>query len=151
MSLQTWLVVAWAIVAGACIAVQGPINAMLAARLGHALPAATISFAVGGVALLVATAIFARGAMDLAVIPTLAPYLVIAGGLLGAMYVASSVVLTPRLGIAAVIALGIAGQMISSLLLDHYGALGLITRELTIGRVSGAVLVLAGALMVRFL
>ena len=151
MPLQTWLVLAWAVAAGALIALQGPINAQLGAKLGNPLAAATLSFIVGTLALILVTALFARGSVNISVIPTLAPYLIIGGGLLGATYVTSSIVLTPQLGIAVVLALGIAGQMLASLLLDHYGALGLVVREVTIGRAAGAAMVLIGALMVRFL
>lgn len=151
MPIETVLIVAGAVVAGTFISIQGPINAQLAAKVGHPLAAATISFVAGTLALIAVTALVARDQVNFSVIPTLAPYLLVGGGLLGAMYVTSNIVLTPRIGIAAVIALGIAGQMIASLALDHYGALGLIARELTFGRMAGAVLVLAGALMVRFL
>ncbi len=48
-------------------------------------------------------------------------------------------------------ALGIAGQLFTALLLDRFGMFQLIERELSLGRVSGAILVLVGALMVRLL
>jgi transporter family-2 protein len=59
--------------------------------------------------------------------------------------------LTPRIGVAALMALGIAGQLFTALLIDRFGLFGLAERGLTMGRVSGALLVLAGALMVRAL
>jgi len=151
MSIETLMIVAGAILAGSFISIQGPINAQLAAKVGHPLVAATISFIAGTLALIVVAAFVARDQANFSVIPTLAPYLLVGGGLLGAMYVTSNIVLTPQIGIAAVIALGIAGQMVASLLLDHYGAMGLVARELSVGRMAGAFLVLAGALMVRFL
>jgi transporter family-2 protein len=82
---------------------------------------------------------------------TLSPLLLLGGGLLGALFVTSSIVLTPRIGVAAVVALGIAGQVIASLMLDRFGFLGMAVRELSLGRLAGALMVVAGALMVRFL
>jgi transporter family-2 protein len=59
--------------------------------------------------------------------------------------------LAPRVGIAALMALGIAGQLFTALIIDRFGLFELVERGLTLGRVSGALLVLVGALMVRSL
>lgn len=142
---------AFAFGAGALIALQAPINATAAAALGHPLAGATLSFCVGTSALLIVTTLFVRQSVDLGALKTLPLYAIIGGGLLGAIYVTAATTLTPRIGIGAVTALGIAGQVIASLLLDRFGLFGLIERDLTFGRVSGALLVLAGALMVRLL
>lgn len=139
-----------AIFAGAMIAFQGPINAMAGQRLGHVLGGATLSFLVGTVALSLVSLLAARDQIAWTELPNLPPLLFI-GGLLGAIYVALSIWLMPKLGVGAVIALGIAGQMLASLALDHFGMLNLAVREITFGRASGAVLVVAGALMVRYL
>jgi transporter family-2 protein len=78
-------------------------------------------------------------------------YMLIGGGLLGAVYVTVNIMLAPRIGIAALMALGIAGQLFTALLIDRFGLFELVERGLTLGRVSGALLVLVGALMVRVL
>jgi len=139
-----------AILAGAMISFQAPINAMAGQRLGHVLGGAALSFLVGTLALLIMVAIAARNDIDFDAASSLAPYLYL-GGILGAIYVALSIWLTPKLGVGAVIALGIAGQVVASLALDHFGLLNLAVREISLGRLSGAVLVVAGALMVRYL
>jgi transporter family-2 protein len=77
--------------------------------------------------------------------------MLIGGGLLGAIYVTVNIMLAPRIGIAALMALGIAGQLFTALLIDRFGLFELVERGLTVGRVSGALLVLVGALMVRSL
>lgn len=150
MSLHALALVAVALLAGALISVQAPINAMAAVRLGHPLGAATLSFVAGTLCLVALTLTTAWGKVAWGVIPTLPPILFL-GGVLGAMYVTMAIVLTPMIGVGAVIALGIGGQVVASLLLDHYGLLGLAVREITAGRVVGAAMVVAGALMVRFL
>jgi transporter family-2 protein len=115
------------------------------------LAAATLSFCVGTAGLLVLCLIFVRQSTDLAALGTLPLYVLIGGGLLGAMYVTVNLILAPRIGVAAIMALGIAGQLVTALLLDRLGAFGLAERGLTAGRVGGALLVMAGALMVRLL
>ena len=75
----------------------------------------------------------------------------VAGGLLGAVYVFSSIVLTPLMGAAAVMALSVAGQMLAGLVLNRTGFMGMAVRERFVGRVTGALLLVAGAVMIRTL
>ena len=140
-----------ALVTGGMIALQAPINAEAAARLGHPISAATMSFCVGTVALIALTLLFARGSTNLGALGSMPLYMLLGGGLLGAMYVTITLFLAPKIGVAAVMALGIAGQLVTALLLDRFGMFDLIERELSLGRVGGAILVLVGALMVRLL
>ena len=55
----------------------------------------------------------------------------------------------PRLGAAMTITLMVAGQLALSLLLDHFGALGVPRQPLNLGRIAGVALVFAGVLLVR--
>ncbi len=89
--------------------------------------------------------------MHLAGLRSVPPYVVFSGGLLGACYVTAAIILAPRLGVAALVSLAIAGQLAAGLVLDHFGLLGLAERSLSLGRGLGVVLVFAGALMVRYL
>ena len=150
MSLQSLSLTLIALVTGGLIALQAPINAEAAGRLGHPLTAATMSFCVGTLALILVTAVFARHS-HLGALKTMPLYMLLGGGLLGAIYVTVNLVLAPRIGVAAIMALGIAGQVFTALLIDRLGLFELMERGLSVGRVSGAVLVLVGALMVRTL
>jgi len=140
-----------ALVAGGMIALQAPINAEAASRLGHPITAATMSFCVGTIALIALTLLFARGSTNLSALGSMPLYMLLGGGLLGAVYVTVNLILAPKIGVAAIMALGIAGQLVAALLLDRFGMFDLMERGLTSGRVGGAVLVLVGALMVRLL
>lgn len=151
MTLQTILLTLAAAVAGCLIALQSPINATMAFRIGHPVAGAALSFTVGTIALLVLAMITARGAFDGAELARLPWHLLLGGGLLGALFVTSNIMLTPRIGVAAVVALGIAGQVVASLALDNYGFLGMAVRDVSAGRLAGAAMVVCGALMVRFL
>jgi transporter family-2 protein len=151
MTLAGLMLTLVALVTGGLIALQAPINAEAASRLGHPLTAATMSFCVGTVVLILLTALFARHGSHLGALKTMPLYMLIGGGLLGAIYVTVTLVLAPRIGVAAVMALGIAGQLVTALLIDRLGLFELLERGLSAGRVGGAVLVLVGALMVRLL
>lgn len=151
MSAAAILLTVVALVAGGMIAAQAPINAEVAARLGHPLSAALWSFCVGTAFLAVFVLLFARGSTNLGAIPSMPLYMLLGGGLLGVIYVVVNLMLAPKIGVAAVMALGIAGQLIAALFLDRYGLFDLAQRELSAGRVSGVLLVFVGALMVRML
>ncbi len=140
-----------AVVGGAFVAIQAPFNAQLAQGLGVPLAAATSSFVSGGILLAVATLIYTRVTGTPIRWSEPAPYLYIVGGCLGTVYVASAVILAPRIGAAALMGLVITGQLIAGIVLDRFGMLGLAVRELTIGRIAGALVLVAGALMIRLL
>jgi transporter family-2 protein len=140
-----------ALFTGGMIAMQGPINAELAARLGHPLSAAFWSFCVGTTVLAIVVVVFARGSTDFGSLRSIPLYMMVGGGLLGAVYVLVNLMLAPKIGVAALMSLAIAGQLSAALLLDRFGLFDLVQRELSVGRVSGVLLVLVGALMVRML
>ena len=133
--------------AGGLIAVQAPTNAMLARAGGSPVLAALISFAVGTIALRAAWLGSANrpGSNAFAGLPWYAWL----GGLYGATYVAVAAYAAPKIGLASLITIGIAGQIAMALWLDHLGALGLSRDPISFGRVAGAVLVVAGVILVR--
>ena len=71
------------------------------------------------------------------------------GGILGAVYIAVAVVLAPRLGAATMIASVVAGQMLASLLLDHFGWVGFARQEATPARLLGAGLIILGVRLLQ--
>jgi transporter family-2 protein len=132
---------------GAMIAVQAPTNAMLAKAGGSPVLAALISFAVGTVILLVTWLASSNrpGSTAWAGLPWYAWL----GGLYGAIFVAVAAYAAPRIGLASLITIGVAGQIAAALWLDHIGALGLPREPISIGRLVGAILVIAGVVLVR--
>ena len=151
MSLQGLSFTLIALIAGGFIALQAPINAEAAARLGHPLTAAAMSFVVGTALLIVLVLLAAPETAQFKPFRSLPLYMLLGGGVLGAIYVTVNLILAPRIGVAAIMALGIAGQLFTALLIDRLGLFALAERGLSMGRVSGALLVLVGALMVRSL
>jgi transporter family-2 protein len=134
-------------VAGGMVAIQAPTNAMLAKAGGSPVLAALISFSVGTAALLIAWLASGNrpGASAFAGLPWYAWF----GGLYGAMFVAVAAYAAPRIGLASLITVGIAGQIAMALWLDHIGALGLTREPVNLGRLVGGLLVVAGVILVR--
>lgn len=69
-------------------------------------------------------------------------------GLLGAFYVAASIILTPRLGAANTVTFIIAGQVLASMILDQFGLLNLLVYPVSLAKIGGAALVIAGVFVV---
>lgn len=137
------------ILAGAFIAVQAPINSELSKGLGLPVAAAALSFLSGAIVLgLVSVALTRMQGISLDWRAP-APWLFVAGGILGGVYVTSATILTPRLGAAALMAFLVTGQLLAGMLIDRVGFLGVAVREISVGRVTGALLLLAGALIIR--
>lgn len=151
MSPSTLLLPLIALLAATALPIQAAINAQLARGVGSPIVAAAISFAAGAVVLALVAVVLVRGLPPVAEIAKTPLWLFVAGGALGTLYVTSNVVLAPKLGAATLFSFAIAGQLLAALAMDQFGLLGLAVRELSIGRIAGAALVLVGALMVRLL
>ena len=132
-------------IVGGCIALQAPINAGLGKSTGN-FAAATISFAVGTVLLAMIVAISGR-TVGLSNVTHVEWYYLL-GGALGAAYVFSALVLVSQIGAGGVAAATVTGQLTTSVLLDRIGFLGLEQTPLTLGRVLGVALLLAGTYLV---
>ena len=71
------------------------------------------------------------------------------GGALGAYFVAATIFLAPKLGATTMVALLLAGQMVASLALDHFGLLGYPIHPVSLGRIAGVVMIAGGVMLVR--
>lgn len=133
---------------GAGTVVQVGVNSSLARKVGHYLPASAVSF-LGGTFLLLT--INGAAAVALWRQQKLRPMKweglqiwELCGGMIGAATLSASVSLSPYLGFATGATITSAGQVFSSLLVDHFGLLGIPRRRLTAPRIAGAGLVLGG-------
>lgn len=144
--------IAWSllgVLAGAFLALQAPVNAELSRGLGLPVAAAAISFLAGAVVLAGISAAIVRVdglALDWR---APAPWLFVAGGCLGGAYVTIATMLVPRAGAMATMAFIVTGQLLGGMIVDRLGLLGVAVREISLGRAAGAMLLIAGALMIR--
>ncbi|MDQ6907875.1 MAG: DMT family transporter [Chloroflexota bacterium] len=129
--------------AGVGVAVQFGVNGQLRRVSGQPIWASFVSFVVGTAALLLCF-VATRRAWPSGGQFGHAPWWIWIGGLLGAFYVVVSVVAGPRLGSAALVACVIAGQLVASVVIDHFGWVGYLVHPISPGRIVGAILLLAG-------
>ena len=132
---------------GSLIALQGSLNSALGKFLEHPLHAAIVSFGMGLVALLIASLCLKTGLPSPTKIFS-APKVILIGGLLGAVFVTSVILCVPKIGVANVVMAALCGQIVLSILLDHFGAFGVNARPIDFKRLAGAVLVVVGVILV---
>ena len=136
--------------AGCCLALQATVNSRFRTNLDSPLAATFLSIC--------GTILFASLAM-LLIRPPLPSMEALRntqwwnwiGGPLGTLIVLAGAFLTRSLGAAAFLSLMIAGQLVLGVVLDHYGLLGLAQSRVTVGRVAGVLLVVAGVVCIKYL
>jgi len=146
--METLLLALLGLAAGAGLPVQAALNSALRQHLGRPEWAALVNFLVGSAGLS-AVLLALRLPAPPATAWARAPWWSFTGGLLGAFFVALTVLLTPRLGVVATVALLLAGQMAGAAFLDHQGLLGLAVRSFTPQRALGLLLVAGGVFLVQ--
>lgn len=134
-----------AFLVGALLPLQALVNARLGQLTFGPLFAALASFTVGTL-LLAAIWLANRPALTVSGLQA-PPWWAWAGGAIGAVYVVAATALVPRLGTAALICLMVFGQLVGSLLLDHFGVLHA-RQPVDVAKLLGVVLVAAGVLLV---
>ncbi len=143
-----WLLLA--LLMGMLIPTQALMNAKMRTFVVNPMYSSLINFAVGGVLVLVATSIALtlgqqghwRGVQQ-------APWWAWCGGLIGASVVVISILAVPKMGAAKFSVAIIAGQLFGALVLDHFGWLGVQQHLLSLPRLAGAALLMAGVWLIQ--
>jgi transporter family-2 protein len=137
-----------AIGAGTSFIIQQVVNADLRTALGSAAWAGFISY-LGGTLCMLVLALARRDMFPATGAMARSHWWAWSGGFFGAIYIAISILLVPRLGTATFVALLVAGQMLSSLVFDHYGWFGIAQHPADPFRLLGAVLLVGGVILIR--
>jgi transporter family-2 protein len=138
------------LLAGAGLALQGPINAQLHDDLGAPVTASAFSFLVATAVMgIVLTTWQAATRAPRPHAPArVMPWWGWLGGFVGASYVTAVPLLIAQIGTATTIGLTIAGQQLAALPVDRFGLLRLPKRALTPSRQAGVALLLAGVALI---
>lgn len=142
-----YLYIFLAVIAGVAVTLQVGVNSSLRFSLNSPVYAAFFSFAIGTVGLL-AYALVTRAPWPTMQTIVKVPAWAWLGGLLGAYYVVTTIVAAPKLGAASLISLVVTTQLCTSLILDHYGLIGFAQHSINMWRVLGALLLIAGVVLI---
>ena len=135
--------------AGAVVPFQSAINVNLGRGLGHPLWATLASLGVSILVLLPIMLALRLPLPSLAFISK-APLWMWAGGAFGVCFISLALVLLPKLGASGFMALALAGQVVASMMVDHFGWFGLVERQVTLPKVFGAALLIGGVVLIQF-
>lgn len=145
MNKITWVVLAF--LSGAFLPIQAGLNSKLGKAGGSAVHASMLSFVVGSIALILYI-LLTKQTVSWAGIRS-APPQVWLGGILGAFYVTVIILAFPQLGPGLTFGLVVAGQMIISVLLEHYNILVTQEHPVSLMRIVGILLVVGGVVIIR--
>lgn len=140
-----WIIMAF--VAGTFLPIQAGMNSKLAKTGGSPVHASMISFAVGVLALIIyifltSQNISIKGLRE-------APMYAWLGGVLGAFYVTVIVLSFPKIGPGLTFSLVVAGQLLISMLMEHFQIMGAQAQPISLGRIAGMLLIIGGVILMK--
>jgi bacterial/archaeal transporter family-2 protein len=125
---------------GVAVGLQGPMASMIAQRLG--IFESVFIVHLGGALIALLPLVFYGGG-KLTQWRSV-PWYVLGAGIFGLVVIGAISYMIPRVGVAASITSIVAGQLLVSMFLDHFGLLGAAERPLDLTRVLGMAVVLVG-------
>jgi len=134
------LVVLVGLAGGVAVGLQGPLASLMSQRIGTLESIFYIH--LGGAVFSLIPLLFLGGG-NLGRWRSV-PWYALGAGILGLAVLGGISFLIPRIGVATAVTLIVAGQLVVSALLDHYGLLGASIRHLDIPRAFGLVIVFVG-------
>ena len=137
-----------ALLLGVVLSVHLGMNAQVGAILRNARMGNAVFWTIGAVTAIV----IGLTAWDPAIFQSLreVPLWLLTAGAMGAALVFGIAVVIPQIGAGTLFVLLIAGQVITGMALSHFGALGSPVEPITMMKVLGVVLLVAGAGIVTF-
>ncbi|MEM1183792.1 MAG: DMT family transporter [Planctomycetota bacterium] len=142
-----WIVVAIAL--GVFLPLQPLINAELRRSAGGSgFFGASVNNLVGLVGVIVCWLAFKPEFPSVSSLGA-APWWSWTGGLIGGAFVVLTLLMAPKLGVVLMFSLMLVSQMISSLVVDHFGIANAPVREATFMRIAGVALVILGVVFVQ--
>ncbi|MGB3043575.1 MAG: DMT family transporter [Xanthobacteraceae bacterium] len=136
------------VVAGVSVAFQQILNANLRTELGSPWWAGFVSYLVGMIIML-AVALLMPGPRPSLSALSGSSWISWTGGFFGAVFIGIAIIMVPRLGAATVLALIVVGQMVGSIVFDHFGLLGLQQQPVNLARLLGAGMLVSGVVLIR--
>jgi transporter family-2 protein len=131
---------------GALVVIQGGMNSRVTMALGGTMPATLVNFIIGALFLLAVMLVTGHLTSLQGISQT--PRWTLLAGVAGVLLVMGTAFLIPRIGAAHTIALLVVGQALTSLLIDHYGLLGMPVIQISTLRIIGCALLAFGAVLV---
>lgn len=135
--------------AGCLATTQAGVNHILSQYLKSNLLAALVSFIVGTIGIFIIVALLRIPIPESQMISKV-PWWAWLGGLMGAFLVTATIYAVPKLGATTMFALFVAGQLIASVIFDHFGIIGYPHHPVSLIRILGIALIFIGVALVKY-
>ena len=139
----------FAVLAGLAVSTQAGVNSQLNLVTSNSTVTALISFLVGTAALLIYVLATSRSSITAPLHLFQSDWWKYTGGLLGAFYITVVVIIAPKIGAANTIGFIVAGQLIFAVVYDHFGLIGFPIKPISLYRILGVCLLIAGVYLIR--
>lgn len=145
-----WLVIGFMF--GFAPPIQTAINSQLGQQVHSSLFASLISFCIGAIALIIITAFVNRSFKLSKFEPNIGKIkpIYFIGGILGVVFVTANIILMPHLGAALTTIVGMLGQMLMGVIIDHFGILGAKQNRINVRKIAGIICIFIGIILLRF-
>lgn len=140
-----WTILAFSI--GCFIPFQGIITSNLAQKIQHPYGAAFINF-LGGLSLFALAIALSPIAFPSYKKVITIPWYLFTGGLIGSLFIFGAVFALPKIGASAFFGQIVLGQLLMTLIVDHYGVFGLPIHKIDSLRVIGVSFLITGAFLI---
>ncbi len=144
----TWLLIPLAIFIGAVLPIQGALLSKLGPLLNHPIQATLVSYIGGAVACVLILAV-SRSAYPSPGELVAIDWRLYTAGFLGAIFVSGMLYLMPVVGVANMLAAAIVGQLVASILIDHFGLLGGLRISISPSRIFGVLSLFIGLYFIQ--
>lgn len=142
-----FLLILLAVFIGALMPVQAGINAEFTRFLNHPYLVPIVSLIVGTVGLSFLLLLQGISMNDVKRLGEAPPYMFL-GGILSAIFVTAAMYFIPKMGATTMIAAYVTGQLLMSVVIDHYGLMNLTPHPISASRILGVILLFAGLFLV---
>ena len=147
--VQNILFMLVALLAGSSFVFQQAVNSNLRLEICSAWWAGFFSY-LGGALVMLVMVVLMREPLLSANMISRSSWWSWSGGLFGAIYIGISILLLPRLGVFTVVGLIVIGQLVTSLVFDHFAILNVPLHPVSIIRIIGAIFLFIGAILIRW-
>jgi bacterial/archaeal transporter family-2 protein len=145
---MSWLFAPFAALLGVVLTTQVATNALLGNALGNDYIPAAVNMAIGLIATAVLTWSLTSEWPSREMLRAAPWYAWFAGGLMGTIYLTGTILLAPKLGAGELVGLVVAGQLVFSVLLDHFGWIGFEQHSAGPARLAGCALMIVGVFLI---
>ena len=139
-----WLVLIIGLIGGGAVGMQSPIAGAMGQKVGGT--ASSFIIHLSGM-VFSGLFLFLRGGERIREWKTL-PWYMLAAGIFGLILYLTISATLPRLGSTMMVVLIIIGQLVTGVIIDHFGLLGVITRHIDLSRGLGVLALVLGAYLI---